>query len=65
MRAMAPEHGAGAEGVLREATPSELTRVEGGRINLGRFGPPRPLPLVGPDGDPVAVYVDGIRVSRY
>jgi hypothetical protein len=65
MRAMTPEHRAEVEGGLREATPSELTRIEGGRINLSQFGPHRPLPLVGPDGDPVAVYVDGIRVSRY
>jgi hypothetical protein len=35
-------------------------------MNLGRFSQfHQPLPPLTPDGDPITIYVDGIRVSRY
>jgi hypothetical protein len=63
MQGMTPEQGPEAEGALREATFRELAGIDGGRINLNQFGAHRPLPLVGPDGEPITVIVDGFRVG--
>jgi hypothetical protein len=67
MRATASEHRDAEEG-LKEVTPSELTTIDGGRMNLNQFGGlhhgKHRLPPLGPGGYPLTIYVDGIRVSR-
>jgi hypothetical protein len=52
--AQRPEAGGG----LREANPSELTGIDGGRMNLRQDGPDLPRHYPGQDGDPFSIFRD-------
>jgi hypothetical protein len=61
MQVPTPEPRLEASGSLREATPSELTEIDGGRMKLP--GVVNRVPLLSPDGEPITVIVDGFRVG--
>jgi hypothetical protein len=50
---------------IEELSDESATAISGGRINLNQFKTiSEPLPkLITPDGDPIDVYIDGVRVN--
>jgi hypothetical protein len=60
MQTRTPEDRVEVEGGLLEADPYELMTTEGGLMKLPGV---HRVPLLGPDGEPIDVYVDGFRVS--